>query len=178
VTFAAPPPTELEVELHADTSAEKVEEARLNKARYEAFLRGSKERAETLPREDIRAKAFGVTNLMLSNLLTGRIVPRNAKEAADVAKIAYELGRREVGDEDLSIQIVTPEARARAKAEVAELLVNVRARAIEAGHLAPDGAPVEDAEVVDVEEVRRGEEAGLPRRSATPGPALARVPRV
>lgn len=165
-----------DADLHSDTRAAQIEEARKNRAQYEAFLRGADERVRTLPREGIRGKAFAATNLMLSNILTGRIKPKTAEEAAKVAKITYDLGRREVGDEDLATQITSPESRERAMESVRDMLLAAKARAVEEGLLPPPDE-ILDAEVVDEDDLAAGEAAGVPVRSAIPGPALVRVPR-
>lgn len=167
----------VEWDLHADSNQELVDQARENKARWDAFIRGAKERSEALPRENIRGEAYGVASLMFKNLLTGRIKPKSAKEAAEVAKIAYEIGRKETGDEDLATQVASPEQRARAEEGIRAIFATVQARAIEAG-----AAPVIDvAEIVDaevLEDVAAGEAAGVvARESAPPVAVLARVPR-
>lgn len=169
-----------EWDLHDGPSEELVEQARQNKARWDAFVRGSKERAVALPREDIRAEAFGVASLMFKNLLTGRLKPDNAKQAAEIAKIAYEVGRRETGDEDLATQVQTPEQRARAEEGLRALLATVQARALGAGDMPIPVLDVEEIVDADVlEDVAAGEAAGVVARdeSAPPVAVLARVPR-
>lgn len=161
-----------------DTDIERRQVADLNRRKYEAFLKGSEERVKTLPREDIRGLAFSVSNLMLRNLLTGRVKVKSAKEAADVAKITYDLGRREVGDEDLATTITSPEQRARALEEIGGMLAAARARAVEAGQAPPLPPDVIDVDAIDTAELAAGEAAGVPVRSATPGLGLGRVPRV
>lgn len=152
--------------LHLDSESDKLRAAAENKARYDAFLRASADRAKSLPREDVRAKAFAATNLMLSNIILGRVKPKSAKEAADVAKITYELGRRETGDEDLATQITTPEQRQAVLGGIKDLLLAAKARAVEDGLIPPE-AEILDAEVVDEDDLARGEAAGVPVRSAT-----------
>lgn len=157
---------------------ERVQIAAANKARFEGAVRGAQARAEMLPRSIISQLAYGVSAKMLVELIRGTYKPKSAKEAADIAKITYELARRESGESDLTITITTPEERAKAL----ETLRILRETALARAGMAPTAAltsgaaePIYEAELVEDEPA----DAGLIPRSAAvrTGPAMMRLVR-
>jgi hypothetical protein len=142
-----------EAALEAFGAAEEREAiARENRARFDRLVKGGKARAAMLSREDIAQLAWGGAELMLLNIVTGRLKPKSAKEAADVAKALTDIARRELGEADTSIVIRTPEQREAAQSRAAELLATVYQRAgMEPPKALPapaepdDPAPVEPA---------------------------------
>lgn len=152
------------------------ERAARKKAEYEAFTRGAMARTEYHPRTGIAKLAFGVSNRMLMEIMTGRLTPKTAKEAADIAKIAQSIAKAEVGDGDGDIRILSDEDRLRAYETVAGLRNAANARAVEAAQ--SEVVEIEDAEVVEDEELIAGAVAGLVPRSAEGGLSLGMVPPV
>lgn len=138
-------PEELLPGAAAATLAEKDNALRVKRA-YENFVAGGKARSSYLPRELIAGLAFATVDLMLLRIVNGTVKPKSAKEAAEVARIAHELARKEVGEADARFVISSPEERAKALARLQEMHQLVRQRALEAGQ---DGQPIEDAIVVE-----------------------------
>ena len=152
----------------SDTTEERRLAAARNKAAFESFVRGGKARAEMLPRGGIQNLAFGVTGLMLNQLMTGRLKPASAKEAADIARITHDIARKESGEDGTTV-VRSPEERERAVAAILELANAAKARAIEAGAIVEDVIDVVDP---DIEE---GVANTPPVRSTPSGRVLARV---
>jgi hypothetical protein len=104
---------------------EKAALAEKNQREFVARIAGSRARLTLLPRELLQAVAFGVAEVSLMKVLTGEVPIKTAKEAADVAKIALDIGRIEVGDPTSIHGEYSPEQRedliANAKALRAEL---------------------------------------------------------
>lgn len=129
-------------------SADRAIEAAQNREKFENHVRAGTARAEMLKRTDISTLGFGVSNLMLTQILTGRLKPKSAKEAIEVARIAHDIARKETGEADSTIVVRGPEERAAALSRLAEMGAMVRARQLEAGPLIVDD-DIDDAELVD-----------------------------
>jgi hypothetical protein len=155
--------------------ADRRQQAAIAKAQFEAFVKGANARAEMLPRTDLAKLGFGVAHRMLSEVITGRVQPKSAKEAMDVAKAAMDIARRETGEGDTQVIIRTPEDRARAVASIAELRAVARARQIEGAQA--DIEEIEDAEVIEDTDadIVAGTLAGLVPRSTEGAAVLSRV---
>lgn len=154
-----------------DEHATRVALARRNRAEVEALIRGSAARADLLKRGLLPSLGFGVADLMLMQVITGKLKPTTAKEAMEVAKVALEIARRESGEADQSIVIGTPEQRANAIERIATLQAAAQARALVAGQPIgeiPDGEPAVDRDA-DLDAPL------LSPPSSTPRVALARV---
>jgi len=148
------------------------------RARFDAFVRGANARAELLDENDISALGHGVTHLMLSHIITGRLKPKTAKEAVDVAKVAQDIARKADGSADVGIMIRTPEERQRAIAQIAELRAIAAARVLEAGQATSlDGPDVIDVEVVEPDIVAGTAAGSIPPSSPT-GRHLVTIPAV
>lgn len=142
----------------ADREALSPEERRrldavIARSRFDAQTRGALARADMLDRQDIARLAFGVTELMLIDLITGRVKPRNAKEAADVGKIAQAIGRTELGIHADAIDIRTPQDRENAIEAIKQLTGVIASRreqaALEAGPPVNPEPPADNASEAD-----------------------------
>lgn len=94
-----------------DAERVKVEQAVAARDEFEKLVNGGVVRAAAFDRTVLPHLGFATAGLMLTEILTGRIEIRTAKEAADVAKLALEIARREAGEPDANAGIQTPEQR-------------------------------------------------------------------
>lgn len=170
--------TELERSATADARAmDKRERAAKKKLEYEAFVKGAMARTEYHPRTGLAKLGFGVANKMLMQLMTGRLEPKTAKEAVEVAKAAQAIAKQEVGEGDGDIRILSDEDRQRALDTVAGFRTTARARMIEAAQVPVE--TIDEAEIVeDDTELVAGARAGLVPRSTDDGLSLDMVPPV
>lgn len=157
-----------------DEHAARLAAARRNKAELESFVRGSMARAESLQRGLLPRLGFAVADLMLMEIVTGRLKPKTAKEAADIAKVALDIARRESGEPDSSIVIGTPEQRAAAIAKISELKAIAEQRQLTAGP--PVESIPEGSEISEISQ-RDPDLEYLSPRPSTPGRALVTVRR-
>lgn len=80
------------------TLAEKRAAADAKRKEFLARVKGAELKSLELPRSMLKVIPFAVANLMMVDILNGRIKVRTAGEAAQIAKIALEMGRLEMGD--------------------------------------------------------------------------------
>lgn len=103
------------------------ENAKQRKAIFEHRVAGSTARAGKLPRRLTASLASGTVNLMLAKLLQEEILPASATEAAQVAKVAFDIYKQTAGL--ASGAQMTPAERADRLAEVDQLERELLARA-------------------------------------------------
>lgn len=125
--------------LEARNQAARAAQAR-RKAEFEYLRAGAEKRAARLPKALTGAFGHGVANLMLMKLLNGEVVPVTAKEAADVAKAAHDIGRSAQG-RGPSDGPLTPEERAENMKQVSQLEQVLKDRAKKVGDEFLAGAP-------------------------------------
>lgn len=94
-------------ELARDNRRKAAEQAR---RRFAAQIAGAQARESYLSRDMLKTMPFAVADLMFIKLLTGELVPRNAGEAAQVARLAVEVGRAELG-ESTAVEPLTAKER-------------------------------------------------------------------
>lgn len=121
-----------------EIGAEGRENARIAAARRKAVevhrVKGALLRSDLLPRKLTKKLAEGAGNRMLAQLLQGEIEPRTAKEAAEVAKIAFEIARHEPSD-------AKPEAETRVREELEASARLLGGKLLERAQAAADAAP-------------------------------------
>lgn len=149
---------------------DRAETAARNRAEFEGFVRGADARAALLPRANLGQLAFAASRLMVMQILTGRLKPKTAKEASDIAKAMNELGRRESGEADSTIVIQSAEQRQTAIDRIKELNM----LALERGAEATVAQPVLDVSGTEVNPDVVA--AGLVTHAPRPSRALRRVP--
>jgi hypothetical protein len=143
-----------------------------NRAAFERMSRGALARADLLDRAHLPQLGFAVADLMLMQLVTGRLKPKTAKEAMDVAKLAAELARKESGEADSTIVIRSPEERENALLRLKELAAMVAERqGFPSAPKQPEAIEAQ-SEVVNPDI----EAAALVTRATTVGRAMRRVP--
>lgn len=138
-------------EVTAEVRAEARREQARRRAEFEYRLAGALMRSNRLPKRITATLGHGAANLMLAMIVQGELVPASAKEAAEVAKAAYEIARaaegRGVGDGPLSEQ----DRRAlMEQAAVFERQLRERAARLSSGLLGGHGADVPDTEVLEM----------------------------
>ena len=108
---------------------ERAEAAMAAKSEWEKMVAGAEARISTLKRELIPLLGFGVAEVMLMQVLNGTLEVKDAKQAAEVAKIALELARTEQGEsrENLGVAL-TADERAKREARIAAMAAEVAAK--------------------------------------------------
>lgn len=120
-----------DVESAADAAAEKRALAAYNRKNAQDRVNRSKARASLLPRDLVPLLAGGVAADMLVGLINGEYTARNAKEAIDVAKIALEMVRTEMGEGPLGPAALSEDAREQLKAKARETLDKLKQESVE-----------------------------------------------
>lgn len=104
-------------------------EALKRRNEFQARVNRGKATAHELPRSLIPLFGFTVASKMLLDILSGDLEVRNAKDAAEIAKVALSLAREETGEGAARPEDLTPTERTQKIAAAKEAL----AKSVEAG---------------------------------------------
>ena len=119
---------------------------------FRQIVANAQAKSGDLDRKLLTQFAFGAANLMLAEIVAGVHVPKDAKQAAEVAKIALEIGRTETGEGPATPEEIGADAR-RSKIDQANALyaeLQARGREAAATVLAPGRLrAVPDTEIAD-----------------------------
>lgn len=106
--------------LPAPVDARSVEQrkelARIERARFLSGISGAQLRARELPRDLLKVLPFAVAGRIFADVLNGNIKIKTASEAAQMAKIAVEIGRAELGEATSAEPLTSEERQTRIKA--------------------------------------------------------------
>lgn len=69
-----------------------LKDAERRRKRFVAAVKGAEVRADVIPTTFLAQIAFPTAGVMLAKVLNGDLEPKSAKEAADIAKMAVDLG--------------------------------------------------------------------------------------
>lgn len=134
----------------AQSREEKLARAEAARKAFVAKVAGAQLRAKELPRDLLKILAPAVANVMLVDLLNGKYPVRTAQEAAQIAKLASEIGRAEMG-EGYGNQPMTAEERRQKIDELALMQAELKKR----------------------QEILAAQESGLPPEADTDDGAVA-----
>lgn len=138
-----PDPEQLEQATHS---------AKERKAIWEHRAQGATARALTLDKSMTQALATGTVNLMFARILQDELMPKTAKEAAEVAKIAHEIASKQGGLADPKDLTAIERAKLIDDADRFKKILERRAAeagadlsgALEAGEAIPETEPIEN----------------------------------
>lgn len=137
-----------------DPDSEQLEQAthsaKERKAIWEHRAAGATARALTLDKTMTSALANGVVNLMFARILQDELMPKTAKEAAEVAKIAHDIAAKSGGLADP--KDMTPADRAKRVSEAERFAKVLRDRAAAAG-ADLSGALAEGEEILEADPI-------------------------
>lgn len=126
----------------SEPTAAEIVRATAQRNEFVARKERARVRAAEYNRDLIPLLSFGVSAEMLANLLDpqNELKPKTAKEAIEVAKIALEIGRREMGEGEPGVESLTGDQRQAKIDKANELLAQAQAAAERLGQAG--GRPV------------------------------------
>lgn len=129
------------VEATAEHNAKR--DAARNKIAFDRMVANSDAKAAELGRDRIALLGFGTSAYMLAQILSGKIEPKDAKQAAEIAKIALDMARTETGEgAQVNPRDLSGDERKRMIEEATDMVARLRDQAVrtKAGWDEPDGS--------------------------------------
>ena len=111
------------------------------RAEFLSLIQQGQIKVGLLPRELMAGFGIATANLMLLKILTGKTEVTTARQAADVAKIALDIARLELGQGAPTAEDMDEDARKAAIAKAMQVMEDLRARANAAGRAAIAAVP-------------------------------------
>lgn len=108
--------------------AQRERDAARRKLAFDALVKNATAKSSQLERRLLTSFAFGTANLMLAEILAGKVEPKDAKQAAEIAKIALDIGRTEMGEGSVLPENLEPYERRAKIAEAKAMLAEIRER--------------------------------------------------
>jgi hypothetical protein len=102
--------------------------AAARKLAFDRTVANATVKSSALERKLLATFAVGTANWMLARILSGEIEPKDAKQAAEIAKIALDIARTETGEGDIRPEDMTTDERKLKIAQAQALAAEVMAR--------------------------------------------------